>query len=82
MLVHWSAPGPAPGQDRHLPLTALTPEQQRTARALLRRLSPGAVHLLEVFDWAGVDASRGWLSACANDAARAAAAPPPMPEGR
>ena len=86
-LVHWSAPGPQPGQDRHLPLTALTPGQRRTAQALLRRFSPGAVHLLEVFAWAGVDASRRWLAACAEGAAAVASAPrgavpPPVPEGR
>ena len=61
-LVHWSAPGPRPGGDRHLPLPAFTAAQRAVARDLLRRISPVAVHLLEVFDWAGVEASRRWLA--------------------
>lgn len=61
-LIHWSAPGDRPGQDRHLPLDAFTREQRAVAAALLRRFSPEAVHLLEVFDWAGVEASRRYLA--------------------
>lgn len=65
-LIHWSAPGaaagPGPGSDRHLPLPALTAGQAATALALLRRFSPRAVHLPEVFDWAGVEASMRWLA--------------------
>ncbi|MDE7240477.1 cobamide remodeling phosphodiesterase CbiR [Desulfovibrio sp.] len=73
-LVHWSAPGPHPGKDRHLPLPALTGGQGAVARALLRRISPGAAHLVEVFDWPGVEASRRWLVA-----ARAQAHPAARP---
>ena len=64
-LIHWSAPGPTPGEDRHLPLTALTEGQRATVLGLLPRLSPHAIHLLEVFDWAGVEASMRWLKAAA-----------------
>lgn len=64
-LIHWSAPGPHPGKDRHLPLPALTAGQRTVALALLRRISPGAVHLMEVFDWPGVAASLRWLEEAA-----------------
>lgn len=77
-LIHWSAPGPRPGpqpgKDRHLPLTALTAGQRAMVLALLRRLSPRAVHLMEVFDWPGVEASRRWLATAAADADPAALA--------
>lgn len=62
-LIHWSAPGPQPEEDRHWPLPALTRAQRAVALGLARRLSPGAVHLLEVFDWPGVEASAAWLGA-------------------
>lgn len=77
-LVHWSAPGDRPGHDRHLPLDAFTREQRAVAGALLRRFSPEAVHLLEVFHWAGVAASRRYLAELAGQAGQAdpAAAPP------
>ena len=61
-LIHWSAPGPEPGRDRHLPLTALTEGQRATVLGLLPRLWPGATHLMEVFDWPGVEASMRWLA--------------------
>lgn len=66
-LIHWSAPGPAsgPGRDRHLPLPALTEGQRAVALGLLRRFSPVAAHLMEVFDWPGVRASMRWLDAAA-----------------
>lgn len=67
-LIHWSAPGPQPGKDRHLPLPALTAGQRAVARGLLRRISPEAVHLLEIFDWPGVKASRRWLGEAAAEA--------------
>lgn len=53
-LVHWSAPGAG---DQHLPLTALTPPQRRTAERAARRIPPDARHMVEVFHWAGVEAS-------------------------
>lgn len=61
-LLHWSAPGNRQGQDGHLPLHAFNPQQRAIVQALWPRLSPGAVHLLEVFDWAGVEDSRRWLA--------------------
>lgn len=64
-LIHWSAPGPEPGHDRHLPLTALTEAQRATVLGLLPRLRPGATHLMEVFDWPGVAASMRWLAEAA-----------------
>lgn len=64
-LIHWSAPGPEPGRDRHLPLTAFTREQEAVALALLRRFPSGATHLMEVFDWPGVEASMRWLTEAA-----------------
>lgn len=79
-LIHWSAPGPAPGEDRHLPLPAFTRAQRAVALGLLGRLSPGAVHLMEVFHWEGVAASRRWLGEVA---ARAGLSPAqgPLKEG-
>lgn len=71
-LIHWSAPGPRPGPQPggvlHLPLPALTAGQRAVARALLRRSSPGALHLMEVFDWPGVQASMRWLEEAAAEA--------------
>lgn len=61
-LVHWSAPGHRQGYDRHLPLPAFTREQRTTVQALFRRFPPGALHLVEVFDWAGVESSWRWLT--------------------
>lgn len=69
-LLHWSAPGPNQGQDRHLPLDALTREQQEVVKALWPRISPKAVHLLEVFHWEGVTASRRWLENLASGESR------------
>lgn len=61
-LVHWSAPGPVAGRDRHLALDALTPAQGAVARALLARVPAGATHLLEVFSLEGVAASAACLA--------------------
>lgn len=61
-LVHWSAPGPVAGRDRHLALDALTPAQAAVARALLARVPAGATHLLEVFSLEGVAASVACLA--------------------
>ncbi|WP_206214906.1 MULTISPECIES: cobamide remodeling phosphodiesterase CbiR [unclassified Desulfovibrio] len=77
-LVHWSAPGPAPGEDRHLPLPAFTRAQRAVALGLLRRFSPGAVHLAEVFHWEGAAASLRWLGEAAASARGPAA---PLKEG-
>lgn len=71
-LIHWSAPGPEPGLDRHLPLTALTEGQRATALALLPRLCPRATHLVEVFDWPGAEASMRWLEEAEAEAEKAA----------
>lgn len=61
-MAHWSAPGE---RDRHLPLTALTPPQRRTAAALVARLPGDAVHMVEVFNWSGVARSLPVLAALA-----------------
>lgn len=53
-LLHWSAPGAG---DQHLPLKALTPEQRETARQVARQVPGEALHMVEVFHWAGVEAS-------------------------
>ena len=53
-LVHWSAPGAG---DQHLPLKALTPEQKELAREAAALTPPEALHMVEVFHWAGVEAS-------------------------
>lgn len=56
MLLHWSAPGPVPGKDRHLPLTQFTAEQAHTARAAAACFAQ-ALPLVEVFSLAGVQES-------------------------
>ena len=53
-MTHWSAPGDG---DRHLPLTAFTPGQMRTATALMRRFPATAVHMAEIFNWDRLAAS-------------------------
>lgn len=52
-LVHWSAPG-TKLPHRHLPLTALTFEQQRILGKLAKSLPPSCVHMLEIFLWDGI----------------------------
>lgn len=65
-LLHWSAPGPAGPdgmpRDRHLPLTGLTPDQRDWlrrvwARRALPLLPADVTHLVEVFDWEGIQRS-------------------------
>ena len=53
-LAHWSAPG---GADRHLPLTRLTQEETHAVRAAAAQLPAATAHLLEIFDWNGLEAS-------------------------
>jgi len=53
-LAHWSAPG---GADLHLPLTRLTQEEERCVLAAAAKLPETTVHLLEIFDWSGVEES-------------------------
>ncbi len=50
-LAHWSAPGAA---DRHLPLTAWTPDEAAFAARVAALLPRGTTHLIEVFDWEGI----------------------------
>jgi hypothetical protein len=57
-LAHWSAPG---GADRHLPLTRLTREEASSIRAAAAKLPAATTHLLEIFDWNGVEASLALL---------------------
>lgn len=56
MLLHWSAPGPVFGKDAHQPLTRLTAEQLKTARATADRFAH-TLPLVEVFSLAGVQES-------------------------
>jgi hypothetical protein len=60
-LAHWSAPG---GADRHLPLTRLTEEEKSLVQAAAAKLPGTAVHLLEIFDWNGVEESLTILPDC------------------
>jgi hypothetical protein len=53
-LAHWSAPG---GADRHLPLTRFTMEERRSARAAAVKLPDTTTHLLEIFNFNGVEES-------------------------
>lgn len=57
-IFHWSAPG---ANDRHLPLSQLTGPELEVAARIMAKSDPAAIHLLEVFDWAGVKASLGAL---------------------
>lgn len=61
-LLHWSAPGPVPGKDAHLPLTDLSPIERRTAREAAVRFAD-ALPLIEVFSWVGIVASLPVLTA-------------------
>ncbi|MDR2694900.1 MAG: sugar phosphate isomerase/epimerase [Deltaproteobacteria bacterium] len=58
-LAHWSAPG---GADRHLPLTRLTGEEKSSVRAAAAQLPATTTHLLEIFDWNGVEESLALLA--------------------
>lgn len=53
-LIHWSAPG---NQDQHLALTKFTEEQRKNAYSLYLRMSNTAIHLIEVFNWQGIEQS-------------------------
>ena len=57
-IAHWSAPG---GADRHLPLTRLTEEEKIAAQAAAAKLPDTTTHLLEIFDWDGVEESLALL---------------------
>jgi len=57
-LAHWSAPGDA---DLHLPLTHFTKEEKNTVQAAAAKLPSTTTHLLEIFDWDGVEASLALL---------------------
>ncbi len=52
-LVHWSAPG-STLPHRHLPLRALSLEQQRILGKLAKCLPSSCVHMLEIFSWNGI----------------------------
>ncbi len=64
-LVHWSAPGDG---DRHLPLTELAPAQWRLAAQIMARLPATATHMLEIFNWNGIEASLPKLAGIHNHA--------------
>ena len=57
-IAHWSAPG---GADLHLSLACLTEEEQASVRAAAAKLPGTTTHLLEIFDWHGVEASLALL---------------------
>jgi hypothetical protein len=57
-LAHWSAPN---GADRHLSLTRLTKEEKNSLQAAAAQLPDTATHLLEIFDWNGVEESLALL---------------------
>jgi len=57
-LAHWSAPD---GADRHLPLTRLTGEEKNSLQAAAAQLPDTTTHLLEIFDWNGVEESLALL---------------------
>ena len=57
-LAHWSAPG---GADLHLPLTRFTEGEKRTVQAAAAKLPDTTTHLLEIFDWDGVEESLALL---------------------
>ncbi len=53
-LVHWSAPGK---QDEHLSLTKLKEHEYLLAKDLISRLAPSVTHMLEIFNWSGIEDS-------------------------
>ena len=57
-LAHWSAPG---GADRHLSLARLTEEEKGALQAAAAQLPDTTTHLLEIFDWNGVEESLALL---------------------
>ncbi len=59
-MVHWNVLGRG---DRHLPLTALPDGCEAALAALCARLPRDCVHVVEIFDWAGVAASLPVLGA-------------------
>ncbi len=65
-LLHWSAPA---GGDRHRPLTDFTPEEARTAAAVMARVPTAATHLVEIFQWNGLAASLPVLAVLAQKGA-------------
>ncbi|UZP66948.1 sugar phosphate isomerase/epimerase [Desulfovibrio mangrovi] len=59
-MVHLNAPGP---DGRHLPLTALTPEEQALVARMLQTADDDAVLMMEIFDWTGIADSMPLLDA-------------------
>ncbi len=53
-LVHWSAPGV---KDDHKPLTALEHRQKDTLQKLMPLLPTQCTHMLEIFQWQGIEDS-------------------------
>ncbi len=53
-LVHWSAPGK---KDEHLPLQCFSPEEHQIAQNLVKRLPRTTCHMLEIFNWLGIEQS-------------------------
>ncbi len=67
-MVHLNAPGPG---GRHLPLTSLSDTGKAQLADMVRLVAkgaPDAVFMMEIFDWAGIEASvpvvRGMLPLC------------------
>ncbi len=54
VIAHWSAPG---SQDQHLPLTMLAENELCAAKRIAALLPPGTIHVLEIFNWHGVESS-------------------------
>lgn len=52
--LHWSAPA---GADRHAPLLKLNEAERGICRAIMARAQPGALHVIEIFNWQGIEQS-------------------------
>lgn len=53
-MVHWNL---ADSAGRHLPLTAMSKEEEGLLGHVMEHVPASAVHVLEIFDWQGVEAS-------------------------
>ncbi len=53
-LVHWSAPGKL---DEHLPLQHLSPSELQVAQSVVKKLPNDTCHMLEIFNWLGIEQS-------------------------
>ena len=71
-MLHWSAPGNA---DRHLSLDQFSSQEKELACQVVRALPANCTHMIEVFNWSGVQNSLPILTSLLQQESRICARP-------